>query len=263
MIQRVVFCCNYVIAYLLNESSGTSHWEEADIQGPAYLVQRVGTPRYQLIVQSVTSPKQLVHTLHSAWDVDPHENYFFFKTQNPDDNVQGLWLQHDVDRQRLTGAISAALLELKSLAFDCCSEIDDMRNDVNDAFCSGRAARSGSVREFGRLTSDKAFSGADLVAKAANLFAPVTPRKDGLPRLLGREVGRPSKVHQQDAGRSGFVSPFQCKPYRCASIGSTRELSACDHWKLRPSDVKEYDLLGSLLDERSLSMPFAFGQEGL
>jgi len=214
------------------------------------------------IVQNVTGPKQLVHILHGAWDVDPHENYFLFKTQNPEDNVQGLWLQHDVDRQRLTGAVSAALSELNSSG-DCCSANDDMRNDVNDALCSGRVVRSGGVRELGRLISGKASSRADLATKAANLFAPMTPCKDSLPRLLGRASGTPSKFCQLDAGRSSFASPFPCKPYRRASISSTRELSACDDWKLKPSDMKEYDLLGTLAHGRRLSMPFAYGQEGL
>lgn len=251
MIRRVVFCCNYVIAYLLNESSEASQWEEANIRGPAYLVQRAGAPRYQLIVQSLTSPKQIRHALHVAWDIDPHENYFLFKTENPEENVQGLWLQHDADRQRLTGAVSAALSELKSLAVDCCSEIDDMLMDANDALCCVRTTRSRSVREFGRSAKDVS-AGTSLVAKAANL-----------PRLLGRVSSKPSESCQLDAGRSSSVSPFQFKPYRHASIGSTRELRTSDDWMSRPCDTKECDSFGRLLVGRSLSMPVSYGQEGL
>lgn len=263
-IQHIRFYCDYVIVYLLHESDEVSQWEEANIRVPVYLVQRRGTPRYQLIVQNLANPKLLIDTLHPAWDIDPQENYFFFKTQNPKDQVRGIWLQHDADRQRLTGAVSSALLEFESLGSDCSSEIEDMLVDVTEAHFGGKPTCGLTLHGFDWLASDGAALGATLVATAKKLVAPLASRKAS-PAPPSRQSlgGRPIKSCQVDAGRSSSLSLFQCKPSRSASISNARELWTSDDRALRTFDSMESKISRTLLVGRSLSMPVACGNEGL
>jgi len=249
MIRRIMFYCDYVIAYLLHESDEASQWEKTDIRGPVYLVQRRGTPRYQLIVQSLACPKQLIDTLHPTWDLDPQENYFLFKTQNPKDQVRGFWLQHDADRQRLAGAVSSALLELESLGSDCGSEMEDVRVDVAEA------------RFGGKPTCSLTIHGSD---KARKLVAPLASHKaNPAPSFWQSLVGQQIKSCQVDTVPSSSLSLFQCRPSRPASISNVRELWTSDDRALRTFDSMGINISRTLLVGRSLSMPIACGNEGL
>jgi len=259
-ILRIVFCCDYVIMYLLQESEdgNDSCWQEAGIRGPVYLVRRRGLPRYQLIVQDVASSKKLVDTLAIGWDLDPQENYLFFKTQHLDDKVRGFWLQHDTERQKLTNAISSALLELESMGSDEASEIEEIEETWTEASCGA------PLPALDWLASDGIAFGAAL-GQLAEAFVPPSSNK-AVPswKSLG---GKPIQHHEVDTVRAtSTLSLFpSCMNGRPGGTSNARELWTNDlEQGLRTLDDMEYNLLGRTLTlGMSPIMPVALGNEGL
>lgn len=111
-IEHVVAYCEYTVSYLLDETEETAKWEMTDIRGPVYLLRRRDVPRYQLLIKSFDGSQSILDDVDPEWDLDPKENYLFYKTQHPQDQIRGLWFQHDASRREFTEAIEGAKIAL-------------------------------------------------------------------------------------------------------------------------------------------------------
>jgi len=70
------------------------------------------------MVKSFNGSGQILDTVHPEWDLDPHENYLFYKTQNPEDEIRGLWFQNDLHRREFMDAIESAKAALAAHGSD-------------------------------------------------------------------------------------------------------------------------------------------------
>lgn len=265
-ILRVVFCCDYVVMYLLQESQeGESRWQEAGIRGPLYLVRRRGTPRYQLIAHDLASSKKLVDTVAIGWDLDPQENYFFFKTQHLDDQVRGFWLQHDTERQKLTSVVVSALMELESMGSDEASEIEEIEeNEIEESWAEAQCGAALPALDW--LASDGAALGATL-GQLAEAFAPPSSKKVAPSwKSLGGKSIQHHEVDAVDAMRTpSTLTLFPlCMNGRPSGVSNARELWTNNDQALRTLDDLEVSMLGRTMTlGMGPSMPIALGNDGL
>lgn len=133
-IESVLAYCEYTVSYLLDETEETAKWERTDIQGPVYLVRRRNAPRFQLMVKSVQGSQGIKDIVHPDWDLDPKENYLFYKTQYPEDQIRGLWFQNDTHRHEFTEAIEGVKIALVDVNEDSDPKVEE-RVDESRCLC--------------------------------------------------------------------------------------------------------------------------------
>eukprot|EP00449_Zooxanthella_nutricula_P005986 CAMPEP_0198500350 /NCGR_PEP_ID=MMETSP1462-20131121/8120_1 /TAXON_ID=1333877 /ORGANISM="Brandtodinium nutriculum, Strain RCC3387" /LENGTH=140 /DNA_ID=CAMNT_0044229359 /DNA_START=18 /DNA_END=436 /DNA_ORIENTATION=- len=112
-IDSIVICSKFVVAYLLQQTPPNPGWRKANIEGPVYLVRRSTAPRYQMLVKNQFSTHDLLDNLHHAWELDCQQNYVFYKVEDPQKRIRGLWFHDDQERKKMEEALEATLEELR------------------------------------------------------------------------------------------------------------------------------------------------------
>jgi len=181
--------------------------------------------------------------------------------------VRGLWLQHDSDRQKLTGVVKSAILELERLGSDDGSEINEIDLDSMEAAFGEKPGCGAALPGLDWIASDGTALGATLVAKAeelAEVFAPLTSHKAGPTGPSWRSLGgQPIQAHQVDTVRASTLSLFPCVNGCTGGTSNARELWSDDQG-LRTLDAMEFNMMARTLTLGiAPRIPVASGNEGL
>lgn len=113
-IEAIVMHTKFVVAYLLQQDGTNPGWRKANTEGPLYLVRRRSAPRYELLVKNQLSSNDLVDHLHPEWELDCQKNYVFYKVEDPNNRIRGLWFDDDTEREKLEVALERTLAELRA-----------------------------------------------------------------------------------------------------------------------------------------------------
>eukprot|EP00930_Biecheleria_cincta_P013887 TRINITY_DN12170_c0_g1_i1.p1 TRINITY_DN12170_c0_g1~~TRINITY_DN12170_c0_g1_i1.p1 ORF type:complete len:207 (+),score=49.81 TRINITY_DN12170_c0_g1_i1:120-740(+) len=117
-VEAIKAYSKFAVAYFLHQDSNNPGWRKANLEGPVYIVQRRSKPRYQLwVVQdnaSLDSKSELIDDLCPGWELDCQKNYVFYKVENPQEKIRGLWFHDDAERQRMEGALENLLNEIRA-----------------------------------------------------------------------------------------------------------------------------------------------------
>merc|ERR1719265_584933 len=114
VIKHGVTYSNFVVAYWLHQDQPNPGWRKANIEGPVYLVRRRSAPRYQLLVKNQFSTDDLIDSVHQEWELDCQKNYVFYKVEQANERIRGLWFHDDSERQVLEQALEKVLVELRN-----------------------------------------------------------------------------------------------------------------------------------------------------
>eukprot|EP00928_Gymnodinium_smaydae_P079753 TRINITY_DN63607_c0_g1_i1.p1 TRINITY_DN63607_c0_g1~~TRINITY_DN63607_c0_g1_i1.p1 ORF type:complete len:234 (+),score=58.92 TRINITY_DN63607_c0_g1_i1:83-784(+) len=109
-VESIEAYSKFVVAYILQQDG----WRKANIEGPVYVVRRRGPVKYQLIVKNQFSTNDLVDPLHPDWELDCQKNYVFYKCDDPQKKIRGLWFLEDTERLKLEGRLEACLENLRT-----------------------------------------------------------------------------------------------------------------------------------------------------
>lgn len=112
-IESIVIYSKFVVAYLLQQDGANPGWRKANVDGPVYLVRRRGTPRYQFLIKNQFSTNDLADDLHPDWELDCQKNYVFYKVEDPQKRIRGLWFHDDQERKRVEEALEQTLEEIR------------------------------------------------------------------------------------------------------------------------------------------------------
>merc|ERR1712224_335897 len=91
-------------------------WKKADVEGPLYLVRRAGSlPHFQLILRGASDDMghpigvDLRDGIHADWETDFQPHYVFYKTEDTNKQIRGLWFHSDAERQKLHDELDTVL----------------------------------------------------------------------------------------------------------------------------------------------------------
>jgi len=113
-IEHIVAYSKFVVAYLLQQDGPNPGWRKANIEGPVYIIRRRGHPRYQLLVNNQFSNNDLLDNLHPDWELDCQKNYVFYKVEDANKRIRGLWFHDDAERQRIEAFLEKTLEDIRS-----------------------------------------------------------------------------------------------------------------------------------------------------
>mmetsp|Transcript_41047 Transcript_41047/g.117993 ORF Transcript_41047/g.117993 Transcript_41047/m.117993 type:complete len:228 (-) Transcript_41047:212-895(-) len=113
-IDKIIMYSKFVVAYLLQHDGPNAGWRKANIEGPVYIVRRLSSPRYQLLVKNQYSQSDLLDNLHPDWELDCQKNYIFYKVEDPSKRIRGLWFYEDSDRMQVEQNMQRILEELRA-----------------------------------------------------------------------------------------------------------------------------------------------------
>lgn len=113
-VEQIVVYCRFVVAYWLHPDQPQPGWRKANIEGPAYLVQRRTDPRYHFLVKNQFSTDNFADDVHPDWELDCQTNYIFYKVErtNPNQRIRGLWFSDDSERGLFEHALRRIIAEL-------------------------------------------------------------------------------------------------------------------------------------------------------
>eukprot|EP00441_Pelagodinium_beii_P024283 CAMPEP_0197655242 /NCGR_PEP_ID=MMETSP1338-20131121/39337_1 /TAXON_ID=43686 ORGANISM="Pelagodinium beii, Strain RCC1491" /NCGR_SAMPLE_ID=MMETSP1338 /ASSEMBLY_ACC=CAM_ASM_000754 /LENGTH=235 /DNA_ID=CAMNT_0043230855 /DNA_START=1 /DNA_END=708 /DNA_ORIENTATION=- len=112
-ISHPVIHSQFVVAYLLQQDGPNPGWRKANIEGAVYLVKRNTFPKYQLLVKNQFNTSDLLDNLHPDWELDCQKNYIFYKVEDTNERIRGLWFHDDTERQKIENALESVLEEIR------------------------------------------------------------------------------------------------------------------------------------------------------
>ncbi|CAK9049456.1 unnamed protein product [Durusdinium trenchii] len=117
-ITQIVTYSKFVVAYLLQHDGASPGWRKANIEGPVYVVKRSTAPLYRIIVKNQFSTTDLIDDLHPEWELDCQKNYIFYKIEDPNKQIRGLWFHNDAERVKVETMLEQTMEELRNKGSD-------------------------------------------------------------------------------------------------------------------------------------------------
>ncbi|CAJ1357043.1 unnamed protein product [Effrenium voratum] len=117
-VSQIVAYSKFVVAYFLQQDGPSPGWRKANIEGPVYLVRRRSAPLYQIIVKNQFSTSDLIDNLHPDWELDCQKNYIFYKIEDPNKQIRGLWFHNDTERVKIETVLEQTMEELRNKPMD-------------------------------------------------------------------------------------------------------------------------------------------------
>jgi len=103
----------FCVLYVMTPQSSPS-WVDGNISGGVYLVKRNTEPIFQVILKNVSADgDDLVDGITPAWEIDTQDNYIFYRVNNTQEHIRGLWFKEDEDRVGFLNSVKAAHAELE------------------------------------------------------------------------------------------------------------------------------------------------------
>lgn len=112
-IENIVVYSKFVVGYLLQQNGPNPGWRKANIEGPVYLLRRRQAPKYQLLIKNQCRAHDLLDNLHPDWELDCQKHYVFYKVEDCEQKIRGLWFHDDAERQRIETALENTLEEVR------------------------------------------------------------------------------------------------------------------------------------------------------
>lgn len=113
-IESILAYSKFVVAYFLQQDGQNPGWRKANIEGPVYLVRRNTSPEFRLLVKNQFSSQDLLDNVHPDWELDCQSHYVFYKVENPEHRIRGLWFHDDAERTRIEQHLGRALATLRN-----------------------------------------------------------------------------------------------------------------------------------------------------
>merc|ERR1719221_24461 len=117
-IYEIIAWSKFVVAYLLQQDGPNPGWRKANIEGPIYILRRRSPPLLRLLVKNQFSTNDLLDNFHPSWELDCQKNYVFYKVEDPNKRIRGLWFHDDNERTRIESIIETTLKEMRNMQPD-------------------------------------------------------------------------------------------------------------------------------------------------
>mmetsp|Transcript_60075 Transcript_60075/g.127263 ORF Transcript_60075/g.127263 Transcript_60075/m.127263 type:complete len:194 (-) Transcript_60075:83-664(-) len=114
MVEEVLVYSKFVVVYFLQQDQQNPGWRKANIEGPVYIYRRRTAPYFKLLVKHQSSSNDLVDNVHPQWELDCQKNYVFYKVEDPEEKIRGLWFHEDSERLRVEEIMKRVLKDLQN-----------------------------------------------------------------------------------------------------------------------------------------------------
>ncbi|CAJ0579786.1 unnamed protein product, partial [Mesorhabditis spiculigera] len=101
---------NHTALYRFNNVSRA--WEKSDVDGAMFVIQRIDTPYYSLILANRQSLQDMIEPITALIRLQMQPPYIFFC--KPDGEIRGLWFFNDADCERIYNIMHRIVTELQA-----------------------------------------------------------------------------------------------------------------------------------------------------
>lgn len=122
-VDAIVAHSKFAVAYYLHQDGNNPGWKKANLEGPVFIVRRKTHPRYQLwvtqsatgnVMQNLDTAPHLMDNLTAGWELDCQKNYVFYKVQEAQEKIRGLWFHDDTERLKMERALEETLDKIRN-----------------------------------------------------------------------------------------------------------------------------------------------------